>query len=85
MKPHDTSDLPNCWTKGQCENFKTINEWLVFKNKALGCLICKNITNLGLFVVDKTLRFSKPWQDCSIISNGKSKETQMSSLRKKKI
>jgi len=46
-------------------------------------LICKNITNLGLSVVDKTLRFSKPWQDCSIISNGKSKESQMSSLRKK--
>lgn len=46
-------------------------------------MICKNVTNLGLSVVDKTLRFSKPWQDCSIISNGKSKETQMSSLRKK--
>lgn len=80
---HETSDLPECWNKGQYENFKTVNEWLVVKNKALGCLICKNITNLGLSVVDKTLRFSKPWQDCSIISNGNSKETQMSSLRKK--
>lgn len=83
MELQETSDLPECWNKGQYENFKTVNEWLVVKNKALGCLICKNITNLGLSVVDKTLRFSKPWQDCSIISNGNSKETQMSSLRKK--
>jgi len=83
MELHETSDLPECWNKGQYENFKTVNEWLVVKNEALGCLICKTITNLGLSVVDKTLRFSKPWQDCSIISDGKSKETQMSSLRKK--
>jgi len=81
MELHKTSDLPECWNKGQYENFKTVNDRLVVKNKALGFLICKNITNLGLSVVDKTLRFSKPWQDCSIISNGKSKESQMSSLR----
>lgn len=52
MELHETSDLPECWNKGQYENFKTLNKWLVVKNKTLGCLICKNITNLGLSVVD---------------------------------
>lgn len=33
MELHETSDLPECWNKCQYQNFKTVNEWLVVKNK----------------------------------------------------
>jgi len=26
MEPRETSDLPDCWNKGQYENIKTVNE-----------------------------------------------------------
>lgn len=48
-------------------------------------MICKNIINLGLYVVNKTLRFPKPWQDCSIISNGKSKKNPKVLFERKKF
>jgi len=33
--------------------------------------------------VKKNVRISKPWKECSIESNGQTKDSQMSSLRKK--
>jgi hypothetical protein len=38
---------------------------------------------LGFFG-EKNSRISKPWQECSIELNGQTKDSQMSSLRKKK-
>lgn len=76
------SDIPTCWNKIQCDNFKTTNNWLIVENKKLGCEICKKIKHLGISA-EKNLRISKAWQECSIESNGNTKDSQMSSLRKK--
>lgn len=74
--------IPTCWNKSQYDGFKLSYNWLIVQNKKLGCSVCKQITQLGIFG-EKNLRISKPWQECSIESNGQTKDSQMSSLRKK--
>ena len=73
--------IPTCWNKSQYDGFKLSYNWLIVKNKKLGYTVCKKITRLGLFG-EKNLRISKPWQKCSIKSNGQTKDFQMCSLRK---
>lgn len=75
-------NIPTCWNKNQYSGFKLSYNWLITENKKLGSVVCKKITQLGLFG-EKNLRISKPWQECSIESNGKTKDSPMSSLRKK--
>lgn len=77
-----TEHIPICWNKSQYDNFKLSYDWLLVENQKLGCAVCKKIMHLGLFG-EKNLRISKPWQECSVVSNGKTKDSQMSSLRKK--
>lgn len=74
--------IPTCWNKSQYNGFKSSYNWLIVENKKLGGAVCKKLTQLGLFG-EKNLHISKPWQECSIESNGKTKDSQMSSLRKK--
>ncbi|KAE9523797.1 hypothetical protein AGLY_015857 [Aphis glycines] len=71
---------PNEETTGNVENTEKENEKKTIKNKSLGCLVCKCITNLGLSF-DQNLRLSKPWQDFSIISS----EVVIINLKKKQI
>jgi hypothetical protein len=75
-------DLPVCWNKTQANNFQSANDWLIIKNKSLGCRVCKEIKTLGAYA-DKNLRLSKVWQDCVVQPNCTTKESQQSSLRKK--
>jgi hypothetical protein len=75
-------DLPVCWNKTQANNFQSANDWLIIKNKSLGCRVCKEIKTLGAYA-DKNLRLSTVWQDCLVQPNCTTKESQQSSLRKK--
>lgn len=54
------SDIPICWNKSQCKNFKLSNNWLIVENKKLGCGICKRIKHLGESA-EKNLSISKTW------------------------
>lgn len=36
-------DIPLCWTTSQSNNFKHVNQWLLVKNRKLGCRYCMNI------------------------------------------
>jgi len=76
--------IPTCWNKSQYDGFKLSYNWLIIENKKLGCTVCKKIRQLGLFG-EKNVRISKAWQECSIESNGQTKDSQMSSLGTKKI
>lgn len=63
-----TEDIPSCWSASQCEMFKTGNEWLIGKNKVLGCLVCKKIQTFCA-TSEKNLRISKAWQECTVTEN----------------
>lgn len=78
----EDDDYPYFMTKDQLTRIKSNNKWIVIQNDALGCWVCKKIQDLGI-VPDKNLRLSKVWQECSVVPNGKSVESQQSSLRKK--
>lgn len=74
--------IPACWNVSQYQAFKENNDWLIVENKALGCLVCGKVDSFAIHS-DKNKRVSKPWQECSVTENGKTRESQQSSLRKK--
>ena len=42
------NDWPSCWTAEQKTDFCSKNEWLWFKEKKLGCTVCRNLGSLGV-------------------------------------
>lgn len=85
-KVNENSDIvkhiPACWNISQYETFKENNDWLIVENKALGCSLCRKVDSFAVYS-DKNHRVSKAWQECSVTQNGKTRESQQSSLRKK--
>ena len=75
--------LPDCWNPSQKEDFCKKNEWLVLKNKKIGCKICKQVVSLGVERCKQGMNISKPWANIQISHYGDSKKIQMTSLRKK--
>lgn len=78
----DKAPYPAIWSAKQAEDFSVHNPWLKFSNGCLGCKICQQITNYGAFKKNG-LKISAPWSTCSVTYNGKHRQSQLSSLRKK--
>ncbi|KAJ8287604.1 hypothetical protein COCON_G00002630 [Conger conger] len=75
-------ERPDCWSKEQMLYFCAQNDWLIVKDKKLGCKVCSKVTSLAAHK-EHGLRLSTEWSECSISSFGTDKARQQHSLRKK--
>jgi hypothetical protein len=79
---HGDGQYPAIWTAQQAEDFKSGNPWLMFSNGCMGCKTCKEVNHFGAFK-RQGLKISDAWAACSVTFNGKQRQSQLSSLRKK--
>ena len=78
----DGNFLPLCWNKSIWANKKKQYPWLICKNSKLGCLVCQNVSSLGVHT-QKSIHISQEWKSVSIAPSGESKEKQLMSIRNK--
>ncbi|XP_065224794.1 uncharacterized protein LOC135848743 [Planococcus citri] len=81
-------DVPHCWTKTQCENFRMHHKWLVIKNRKLGCRPCMRMFQIELAKADDNADLTKGlgksaigWRTCQIVSNAQRNTTHQAALR----
>jgi len=73
---------PDILTVEMWENKLKTYPWLICGSGKIGCKICSNATNLGLLKAHG-LKVSREWSTTSVDFSGRSRSTQLSSLRKK--
>lgn len=79
-----TTAYPSVWKNEQYEEFRRKNEWLYAHNGKLGCTPCHDVKHLGPGVqASRGVNITVQWAEGKICPNGKSREAQLSSLRKK--
>jgi len=78
----DENKFPSIWTPKQADEFQKDHPWLLFSNGCLGCRTCKQVKNFGVFKT-QGIKTSKRWLECCVTFNGKTRQTQLSSLRKR--
>ena len=66
------SDAPDCWTRDQVDYFFKTNEWLIVKDKKLGCRICKEVKYLGKHT-GQGVKVSIEWGECAVSHFGSDK------------
>uniref|UniRef100_A0A8C8RJZ3 HAT C-terminal dimerisation domain-containing protein n=1 Tax=Pelusios castaneus TaxID=367368 RepID=A0A8C8RJZ3_9SAUR len=76
------NDWPSCWTVEQKTDFCSKNEWLWFKEKKLGCTVCRNVGSLGV-EAKMGMKISTQWSNGEITCYGEDRKKQLTSLRKK--
>ena len=77
--------LPECWTVEQYKHFTSCYTWLFVNDGKLGCMLCKNVEEIGPLWQDTGVRsgLSDEWM-CGMVSPyGSTKSIQQTSLRKK--
>ena len=74
--------LPDCWSMQQKQEFCENKDWLIVKQKKLGCTICKQIGTLGT-EKSQGLKIPKEWANCSVTDYGNTNEKKQSLLPKK--
>lgn len=72
-------ERPDCWSNDQIRYFCSQNEWLISKDKRLGCKVCSKVNSLAT-QTHQGLRLSHEWGRCLISAFGADKATQMLSL-----
>lgn len=82
--PRKNDELPCFLTDEKIKRLKDNNSWITVENGGSGCLVCRNVKDLGV-LGDKNLRLSKVWQNCTVVPNGETADSLQSSLRKKNI
>lgn len=75
-------DIPECWSHDQYKYFIKENDWLIVKNRLLGCSVCREVKSLGPSK-SQGLKLQNGWMTTSIAEYGDTKEKQQNSLRKK--
>uniref|UniRef100_A0A671U0D7 HAT C-terminal dimerisation domain-containing protein n=1 Tax=Sparus aurata TaxID=8175 RepID=A0A671U0D7_SPAAU len=75
-------EWPDCWSQDQIMYFCSQNEWLISKDKRLGCKVCSKVNSLAT-QTQQGLRLSHEWSGCLISAFGADKAKQLLSLRKK--
>lgn len=78
-----SEDLPECWDFNKKNEFCNRYDWLVVKNKKLGCRACKAVGALGPDRKTPGMNISQLWASASITATGEDKSDQMLSLQKK--
>ena len=78
----DENKFPSIWTPNQADEFQKDHPWLLFSNGCLGCRTCKQVKNFGVFKT-QGIKTSKRWLEWCVTFNGKTGQSQLSSLRKK--
>ncbi|KAJ8252839.1 hypothetical protein GJAV_G00206160 [Gymnothorax javanicus] len=73
---------PSIWKAEQHEEFTRKNEWLYAHDGKLGCTSCRDVKNLGV-KASRGVNIAIQWADGKIAPYGSSRETQLTSLRKK--
>ena len=74
---------PSIWKEEQYEQSRCKNEWLYAHNGKLGCTPCHDVKHLGPDVqTSRGVNISVQWAEGRIGPNGKSREAQLTSLRK---
>lgn len=82
-----THKYPIIWDDDQISHFNKLHPWLTAKDGCLGCKVCPilNTSKLPLRkrIEEKAVRGSSEWISCIIKYNGKNRQSQLASLRKK--
>jgi hypothetical protein len=78
-----SEDLTECWDFNKKNEFCNRYNWLVVKNKKLGCRACKAVGALGPGHKTQGVNISQVWASASISATGEDKSDQMLSHRKK--
>ncbi|XP_063810928.1 uncharacterized protein LOC135040731 isoform X2 [Pseudophryne corroboree] len=78
----DEKQYPAVWSKEQFDEFKKKHEWLFASRGKLGCTICAEVSNLKIHAA-RGINIASLWAECNILPFGKTKETELTSLRKK--
>ncbi|XP_063788503.1 E3 SUMO-protein ligase KIAA1586-like [Pseudophryne corroboree] len=81
-KSTDEKQYPAVWSKEQFDEFKKKHEWLFASRGKLGCTICAEVSNLKIHAA-RGINIASQWAECNILPFGKTKETELTSLRKK--
>ncbi|XP_074872882.1 E3 SUMO-protein ligase KIAA1586-like [Carettochelys insculpta] len=80
------TQFPTVWSRVQFEEFQRKNDWLVASHGKLGCRTCGYVSNLKIFSPrGRGVNIASQWSECRISSFGKTRKTQLTSLRKKII
>ncbi|XP_006110332.2 E3 SUMO-protein ligase KIAA1586-like [Pelodiscus sinensis] len=84
--PTDEKQYPVVWSRVQYEEFQRKNDWLFASYGKLGCRTCRHVSNFKLFSArGRGVNIASQWSECQISSFGKTRKTQLTSLRKKII
>ena len=75
-------EWPDCWSSDQRMYSLSQNDWLIAKEKKLGCKVCSKVKSLAAHT-EQGLRLSPEWSGCSISAFGTDKAKQQHSLHKK--
>ena len=80
-----SSILPDCWTAEQYSHFSNCYTWLYVSGGKLGCVVCKNVTQIGPLWQDVGVRcsLSDEWINGTVSPYGTTKHAQQAALRKK--
>jgi len=73
---------PLIWNEQQYEKFTRKNSWMYAINGKIGCTSCREVNNLVLRA-SRGVIISARWAEGNVTSCGSTRETQLSSLRKK--
>jgi len=73
---------PLTWNEQQYEEFKRKNSWMYAINGKIGCIFCREVNNLGMRA-SRGVIISARWAEGNVTSCGSTRQTQLSSLRKK--
>uniref|UniRef100_A0A8C8RZV8 E3 SUMO-protein ligase KIAA1586-like n=1 Tax=Pelusios castaneus TaxID=367368 RepID=A0A8C8RZV8_9SAUR len=80
----NTLPWPECWTTEQYIKFKKDNNWLFVASGKLGCIVCRDVANMGHAKLSGCkMTLSDPWVGGAIRPYGVTKSAQQTSLRKK--
>lgn len=77
-----TTQFPCIWSNKQWLDYKERYSWLTAKSGRLGCTVCFKVSELKLDC-KRGVQIHAAWSKCNINWNGKTKESQLSSLRQK--
>ena len=83
--PASSTMLPDCWTVEQYSRYSACYSWLYANNGKLGCVLCKDVEQIGPMWQEVGVRpaLSDEWVSGTVGPYGKSKDAQQASLRKK--
>uniref|UniRef100_A0A8C8SR57 Uncharacterized protein n=2 Tax=Pelusios castaneus TaxID=367368 RepID=A0A8C8SR57_9SAUR len=81
---HAILPVPECWTTEQYTKFKKANNWLFVDSGKLGCIVCRDVANMGHAKLSGCkITVSEAWVGGAIKPYGVTRAAQQTSLRKK--